>query len=59
MEVAQVGPASYLDVEPKGQHGEVPREDHVITVDPGGVLLVQGTQAVYVDGRTELYTRDF
>lgn len=51
--------ASYLNVEPKWQHGEVPREHHVITVDPGGVLLVEGTQAVYVDGRTELYTGDF
>ena len=50
--------AELLDVIAQWEDGEVSREYDVVTVDPRGVDLIEGTLAGNVDGRAELHTGD-
>ena len=50
--------AELLDVIPQWEDREVSGEYDVVTVDPRGVDLIEGTLAGNVDGRAELHTGD-
>ena len=50
--------AELLDVIPQWKDREVSGEYDVVTVDPRGVDLIEGTLAGNVDGRAELHTGD-